>query len=55
MRLIIVIADSNGPQALAGLLWAAWHSGVNDATSSSVILEAAYFEPELISKAVRKT
>jgi phenylalanyl-tRNA synthetase beta chain len=48
----LVIADSKSAQALAGVM-GGLASGVNDSTTS-VILEAAYFEPEAISKAARK-
>lgn len=48
----LVIADADGPLALAGIMGGE-HSGVKSETTT-VLLEAAYFEPTLIRKTAKK-
>ena len=49
---IPVIADNNGPQAIAGIIGSS-HTSVNK-KSKSIIIESAYFMPNLIRKSSKK-
>lgn len=49
---VVVVADDNGPLALAGIMGGE-HSGCSD-TTTDVVLESAFFRPEIIAGKARR-